>query len=156
MKNFKQNLRFISFFNRWMFILDEKAPKFNPTNPFYSNQLKKGLVSNIYKNGSWGCIFNKEYTENNTLSDSLWPKSNNGIIPNYISIDLLEDCKVVEYSGTTKNKIKVIGVGTTRNDELTPDPYLKWILPPSWNLEDGPTVPLSYALVSINPDLISF
>lgn len=40
---------------RSVFILDDKAPKFDPNHEFYATQLKKGLAVNVYKNGQWGC-----------------------------------------------------------------------------------------------------
>lgn len=40
-----------------VFIQDPVAPKFSVTDPFYSVQLKKGLVSNVLKsNGVWGSM----------------------------------------------------------------------------------------------------
>lgn len=33
------------------------------------------------------------------------------------------------------------------SDKISPDPYLSWIIPSDWSLEDAATVPLSYALV---------
>lgn len=33
--------------------------------------------------------------------------------------------------------------------EILPDPYLSWIIPSDWSLEDAATVPLSYSLVFI-------
>lgn len=37
-----------------MFILDSNAPEFKFNKTFYTDQLSKGLIINIYKNGSWG------------------------------------------------------------------------------------------------------
>lgn len=37
-----------------MFILDPNAPEFQSNKVFYTNQLSKGLIINIYKNGGWG------------------------------------------------------------------------------------------------------
>jgi len=34
--------------------LDSNAPDFNSNKSFYKNQLVKGLMINIYKNGEWG------------------------------------------------------------------------------------------------------
>jgi hypothetical protein len=34
--------------------LDQNAPEFESNMPFYTNQLSKGLIVNIYKNGGWG------------------------------------------------------------------------------------------------------
>lgn len=42
------------FFVRFLFILDKNAPDFKFDNPFYSNQLSKDLIVNIYNNGGWG------------------------------------------------------------------------------------------------------
>jgi len=34
--------------------LDSNAPDFNSNQTFYTNQLSKDLIVNIYKNGGWG------------------------------------------------------------------------------------------------------
>ncbi len=34
--------------------MDETAPPFSISNPFYKSQLAKDLPINVYKNGSWG------------------------------------------------------------------------------------------------------
>lgn len=63
---------------RFIFILDENAPEFESNVPFYTNQLFKGLIINIYKNGGWGSYKNVvlqdlkddiEITENMTLKN---------------------------------------------------------------------------------------
>lgn len=33
--------------------------------------------------------------------------------------------------------------------QISPDPYLSWIIPSDWSLEDAATVPLTYSLVPI-------
>lgn len=33
--------------------------------------------------------------------------------------------------------------------KISPDPYLSWIIPSNWSLEDAATVPLSYSMVYI-------
>lgn len=40
---------------RFLFILDSNAPEIESNKLFYTNQLCKGLIINIYKNGRWGC-----------------------------------------------------------------------------------------------------
>ncbi|KAG5669844.1 hypothetical protein PVAND_000135 [Polypedilum vanderplanki] len=35
---------------------DENAPKFDPNDSFYSNQLKRGLTINVLKDGKWGAL----------------------------------------------------------------------------------------------------
>lgn len=42
------------FVVRFVFILDSNAPEFDSDQSFYKNQLAKGLIVNIYKNGGWG------------------------------------------------------------------------------------------------------
>jgi len=37
-----------------VFILDSKAPDFDSHQSFYTHQLSKDLVVNIFKNGGWG------------------------------------------------------------------------------------------------------
>ncbi|KFB44202.1 fatty acid synthase S-acetyltransferase [Anopheles sinensis] len=36
------------------FIDDSSAPPFDPTHPFYKNQVELGLAVNVYRNGQWG------------------------------------------------------------------------------------------------------
>ena len=53
---------------RCVFILDETAPDFDPTLPFYKQQLNKGLAVNIYRRGEWGSYRHiKLENEANTL-----------------------------------------------------------------------------------------
>ncbi|KAK4878117.1 hypothetical protein RN001_010623 [Aquatica leii] len=61
-----------------VFIMDEKAPQFDADNQFYSNQLRKGLSINVYKNGRWGTyrhllmeqnqVVKREHIFNNVLT----------------------------------------------------------------------------------------
>jgi len=37
-----------------LFVLDSNAPDFSSNQAFYTNQLSKDLIVNIYKNGGWG------------------------------------------------------------------------------------------------------
>lgn len=39
---------------RFLFILDSNAPDYDSNRSFYIDQLSKGLIVNIYKNGGWG------------------------------------------------------------------------------------------------------
>lgn len=39
---------------RCVFVNDQNAPKFDVEDEFYAKQLKKGLISMIYKDGKWG------------------------------------------------------------------------------------------------------
>ncbi|KZC13477.1 PREDICTED: fatty acid synthase [Dufourea novaeangliae] len=39
---------------RYVFIQDKNAPKFSPSNKFYSEQLEKQFVANVLKGGNWG------------------------------------------------------------------------------------------------------
>lgn len=38
--------------------------------------------------------------------------------------------------------------------KITPDPYLSWIVPSDWSLEDAATIPIPYALVYIYDETI--
>ncbi|CAG2054468.1 unnamed protein product [Timema podura] len=49
---------------RVVFILDPKAPPFSLEEPLYSDQLKKDLVANVYKNGEWGSFRHLAFQEN--------------------------------------------------------------------------------------------
>ncbi|XP_050076401.1 fatty acid synthase-like [Anopheles maculipalpis] len=45
------NIQTVSCF----FIDDPNAPAFDPSNPFYKDQIELGLAINVYRNGQWGC-----------------------------------------------------------------------------------------------------
>jgi len=55
--------------------LDSNAPDFDSAKSFYKNQLAKGLMINIYKNGGWG------YYKRTSVQDL---KENTEIIENSI------------------------------------------------------------------------
>lgn len=40
---------------RCCFIVDDNAPPFSPTDPFYVSQLSKNLNVNVWRQNSWGC-----------------------------------------------------------------------------------------------------
>lgn len=40
-------------FYRFFFLLDNSTPSFNTKSPFYSKQLAKDLLVNVYTNGEW-------------------------------------------------------------------------------------------------------
>jgi len=42
-----------SVFLRFFFMLDNSVPGFSTNNPFYSKQLSKDLLVNVYQNGRW-------------------------------------------------------------------------------------------------------
>jgi len=44
----------MDIFLRFLFILDLNAPDFESNPSFYTDQLSKDLIVNIYKNGGWG------------------------------------------------------------------------------------------------------
>lgn len=44
----------MNFYVRFVFILDSNAPDFESDQSFYTDQLSKDLIVNIYKNGGWG------------------------------------------------------------------------------------------------------
>lgn len=39
---------------RFLFILDSDAPELEADKSFYTRQLSKNLIVNVYKNGQWG------------------------------------------------------------------------------------------------------
>jgi len=44
----------MDMFLRFLFILDSNAPDFESNQSFYTDQLSKDLIVNIYKNCGWG------------------------------------------------------------------------------------------------------
>jgi len=58
----------------------------------------------------------------------------------------------LEYSGVTSDGKKVMGIAPFEKNtanKIVPDPYLSWMIPSDWSLEDAATVPLSYSMVCI-------
>lgn len=49
----KNHMGFFFFF-RYVFILDPNAPKIETNKSFYTNELSKNLILNIFNNGGWG------------------------------------------------------------------------------------------------------
>lgn len=49
---------------RCIFVMDKNAPVFNVKDKFYEGILKKGLYTNIYKNGQWGTFRHLLIAEN--------------------------------------------------------------------------------------------
>lgn len=52
----------------------------------------------------------------------------------------------------TANNEMVMGIAPfdkNTSKKILPDPYLSWIIPSNWSLEDAATVPLSYSMVCI-------
>lgn len=50
----KNSAVFFFFFFRYIFILDSNAPDIETNKSFYTNELSKNLILNIYNNGGWG------------------------------------------------------------------------------------------------------
>lgn len=50
--------------------------------------------------------------------------------------------------------------GKNASKQIYPDPYLSWVIPSDWSLEDAATVPLSYSLVyystKYNKELVKY
>jgi len=58
----------------------------------------------------------------------------------------------LEYSGVTPDGKKVMGIapfGKNTSDQISPDPYLTWIIPSDQTFEDAATIPISYSMVNI-------
>ncbi|KAG7205432.1 hypothetical protein KM043_007425 [Ampulex compressa] len=53
---------------RYVFIQDKNASKFNLTAPFYAEQMKKQLVSNVLKGGQWGSYRHLRLDQQNDAS----------------------------------------------------------------------------------------
>jgi len=50
--------------DRGFFIIDESAPPFSLSNPFYAEQLAKDLATNVYKDGTWGSYRHLQLEDN--------------------------------------------------------------------------------------------
>jgi len=59
----------------------------------------------------------------------------------------------LDYSGITADGKKVMGIAPfekmVSSNQISPDPYLKWIIPSDQTLEDAATIPMSYSMVNI-------
>jgi len=55
-----------SVFFRFFFVLDNSVPGFSTNNPFYSKQLAKDLLVNVYQNGRW--VTYKEFKFMNVIN----------------------------------------------------------------------------------------
>jgi len=64
---------------RFVFLLDDSGPDFNIDHPFYTEQLRKQLFVNVYKDGKWGTIVR------NLVDNSSFNVSTNNTITTYIS-----------------------------------------------------------------------
>ncbi|KAK6636857.1 hypothetical protein RUM43_010521 [Polyplax serrata] len=132
---------------RWIFILDSSAPPFNPEESLYCEQLKKGLLMNVFSNGSWGSFYNYTFVDGSGINFNL--EESNELKPSYISFDpeeSLTELQQVEFSGKL-NGTRVMGISKLQyHRKIVVDKNLTWELPESWNFEEGATVPLHYCL----------
>ncbi|VVC29213.1 Acyl transferase/acyl hydrolase/lysophospholipase,Ketoacyl-synthetase, C- [Cinara cedri] len=154
---------------KFVFILDKCDLDFNVHNELYAEQLRKNVFLNIYKDGKWGTIA-RNIVEN---SNSITPIDNNHENPKNFQMNsvILDGFKVkylginfqditvnnvinnelghLEYSGLTADGKMIMGIvpfEKNTSKKISPDPYLMWVIPPDWSLEDAATVPLPYAL----------
>lgn len=78
-----------------MFILDNDAPEFNPSNPFYAEQLQKGLTTNVFYQGFWGFFHSMKFVkENFEYVDLDFQWESNQVIPDVVAVDFEEENKV--------------------------------------------------------------
>jgi len=63
---------------RFVFLLDNSGPDFNIDHSFYSEQLRKQLFVNIYKDNRWGTIVRN-------------------LVDNYSSLNVSADNKITTY-----------------------------------------------------------
>lgn len=153
-------------FIRYVFLLDNSAPTFSPSSPFYAAQLSQDLKVNIAMESRWGTYRYFLMMDRITSVTSQYqnmtqlPKFSLGDVDvKYLSVNLCglnvdnnvdDKCKLshVEYSGVTQSGDRVMGLVEYQpaNDLITPDSVFTWNVPCSWTLEDAATVPLSYIL----------
>ncbi|CAH1725990.1 unnamed protein product [Aphis gossypii] len=149
---------------RFLFILDSNAPDFNSNQSFYTNQLSKDLIVNIYKNGGWGSykrIVLQDLKDDikinkNVVFKNFTTNTQNKLTVKYLGLNFKDlvveentenEFGPLEYSGHIDNKTIM---GITSLDEISTqivyDPILSWPIPSTWSLEEATTVPLAYAM----------
>ncbi|KAE8741181.1 hypothetical protein FOCC_FOCC013260, partial [Frankliniella occidentalis] len=159
---------------RSVFLLDATAPKFSPTHPFFTGQMKLGLAVNVLLNGAWGNLYLKpkpivqheagrrELRVNRVsdipnmnvqylgLNGSIMEPTNIKVRDGYI-LDIEKPTKEQQPRGVglldyagTKEGVAVMGVMDT--ETMAVDNLLQWAVPKGWSLEDAATVPYAYAM----------
>ncbi|XP_065212309.1 fatty acid synthase-like [Planococcus citri] len=148
---------------RFLYILDDDAPKFAIDNPIYQNQIAQDLPVSIFKEGQWGTYRNLKCEIDNSVPEYFDLISPQDLCLQTVDIMYLnhdfqkistdEDSEIteyeygLEYAGISDSGKRVMGLGYYNPLEppQKPDPLLSWNVPKTWSLEDAATVPLIYA-----------
>ncbi|XP_060835401.1 fatty acid synthase-like [Rhopalosiphum padi] len=149
---------------RFLFILDSNAPDFDSNQTFYTNQLSKDLIVNIYKNGGWGSykkivlqdLKNDIKVNKNLMFKNLTKNNKSKLTVKYLGLNFKDlvieentenEFGPLEYSGYINNKT-IMGITSFENisSQMIYDPLLSWPVPSTWSLEEATTVPLAYAM----------
>ncbi|XP_025423656.1 fatty acid synthase-like [Sipha flava] len=154
---------------RFFFILENSAPEFNIKNSFYSKQIAKDLLVNVYENGEWFTYQEIELinsiTTKTTMKKTLLANLSNTSLQN-VSVKFIglnpQDTSVktknnnvqydklgpIEYSGLSSNDSMIMGVApfVPTITEITADPILMWTVPKNMSLEEASTVPVPYSM----------
>ncbi|XP_025202615.1 fatty acid synthase-like [Melanaphis sacchari] len=154
---------------RFFFVLDNSAPGFSTSNPFYSKQLAKDLLVNVYQNSRWVTykefkftnVINTKTSIRKTLLTNLSNISLKNISVKYIglnpqdtSIDTknnnieYDELGPIEYSGVASNGSLVMGIApfVPMISDITVDPILSWTVPKHISLEEASTIPVPYSM----------
>ncbi|XP_026822789.1 fatty acid synthase-like, partial [Rhopalosiphum maidis] len=149
---------------RFLFILDSNAPDFDSNQTFYTNQLSKDLIVNIYKNGGWGSykkivlqdLKNDIKFNKNLVFKNLTKNNKSKLTVKYLGLNFKEivveentenEFGPLEYSGYIDNKT-IMGITSFEkiSSQMIYDPLLSWPIPSTWSLEEATTIPLAYAM----------
>ncbi|VVC29215.1 Hypothetical protein CINCED_3A015604 [Cinara cedri] len=154
---------------RFFFVLDDSAPTFRISDPFYSEQIAKDLLVNVYENGQW---FTYKEIEFINYKDSQTPMNKifladfsnmsiKDVSVEYIGLSLQDtstDMKKntsteyklgpIEYSGLTSSGMSVMGISPFIPTvvDIPRDPILSWTIPKNISLEEASTIPVPYSM----------
>ncbi|XP_075210569.1 uncharacterized protein LOC142317916 [Lycorma delicatula] len=149
---------------RFIFTIDEEQSTYN--SPLfikeYEEQLKKGLLLNIFKDNQWCSLVLIDSTEAKDSQNVTVPLNcSKGIQFSFIGFNPRDfnygsQLKIdnslgpLEFSGLLHNKEKVMGFVSwdlaQLKTELKPVDEFLWRVPDSWSLEDASTVTFSYSV----------
>uniref|UniRef100_A0A2H8TDM0 Fatty acid synthase n=1 Tax=Melanaphis sacchari TaxID=742174 RepID=A0A2H8TDM0_9HEMI len=149
---------------RFFFILDSNAPDFDSNHTFYTNQLLKDFMVNIYKNGGWGyykriALQDLKYdikVNKNIVFKNFIANTENKLTVKYLGLNFKDlvveentenEFGLLEYSGYNNNET-TMGITSLekKSFQMIYDPILSWPIPPTWSLEEATTVPLAYTM----------
>ncbi|XP_022162608.1 fatty acid synthase-like [Myzus persicae] len=154
---------------RFFFLLDNSVPGFSTSNPFYSKQVAKDLLINVYQNGRWVTykeikfinVINTQTSMKKTLLANLSNTSLKNVAVKYIGLnpqDTIVDTRnnnveygelgPIEYSGLASDGSLVMGIAPfiPTVSDITADPILSWAVPKNMSLEEAATIPVPYSM----------